>query len=371
MSMADFDARSLLDVPPFPAGGYAKLADRLAAILRTGNDVLPVQGEAIVALEAAATSLATPAVRALNVVTSPYGRMFGAWLRRGGAEVTDLVAEPGLPATTAAFAEALAARPDTNLVAVVHAESATGILNPLPEIARLAKARGALLVVDAVASAGGHALDVDALGIDVCAAGPQKSLGGPAGVSLLTVSEAAWRAIDRPDAPTGSILSLMDHRRLWLDTGRGALPGMPSALEWHALAAALDRFEAEGLEQAVDRHARAASAARAGLRALGLDLWIADPAQASHLVTAVRVPGGIDQAALVEAAGDAGIDAAVGVPGLVRLNHTGERARPAPVLGSIAALGRALARLGHTVDAEGAAERARAMLAETGNGRGA
>lgn len=356
--MAGFDPRVLLDVPPFPADGFAPLADRLGRILRTGNDVLIVQGEAIVALEAAAASIASPAVRALNVVTSPYGRMFGGWLGRGGAAVTDLVAEPGLPVRADAFGRALAADPGINLVALVHAESATGILNPLPEIARLAKRRGALLVVDAVASAGGHELDVDGLGIDIAVIGPQKSLGGSAGLSALSVSPAAWAAIDRPDAPLGSILSLVELRRQWLDAGRGALPGMPSALEFHALAAALDRVEAEGLDAAIARHRLAARAARAGLAALGAQLWIAAAESASNLVTAAKLPSGAGIDAFLRLVPpDSGIDRAVGVDGLVRLNHTGERARPGPVLAGVRAFGGALSALGLAADMA-AAERA-------------
>ncbi len=336
--MAGFDPRALLDVPPFPSDRYARLADRLAAIVGTKSDVLLVQGEAIVALEASATSLARPGLKALNIVTSPYGTMYGSWLRRGGADVTDLYAQPGMPIEAAAAENAFGIG-DFDLVALVHAESATGILNPLPEIATLARARGALLVVDAVASAGGHALDVDRLGIDICAIGPQKSLGGPAGISALTVSPAAWRALERTGAPTGSVLSLLDHKRLWLDSGRGALPGMPSALEWHALSAALDRFEAEGIDAAVARHAVAGKATRAAVRALGLPLWIADDAKASNLVTVVR-----DAEAVVSrpAIAEAGIDPAVGVAGLIRLNHTGERARRPAVEAMIDALCSAL-----------------------------
>ena len=78
----------------------------------------------------------------------------------------------------------MAALPSLDLVAAVHAETSSGILNPLPEIAALAKARGALLVVDAVASFGGHALDVDGLGIDVCVTGPQKAMGEPRRTTL-------------------------------------------------------------------------------------------------------------------------------------------------------------------------------------------
>ncbi|HQZ11842.1 MAG TPA: aminotransferase class V-fold PLP-dependent enzyme [Devosia sp.] len=352
------DWSPLLDAPSFPVDEYAVLADRLAALLDTSNVILLVQGEAIIALEAAATSLARPGLRVLNIVTSPYGALFGNWLRRGGAVVEDLVAPAGKPIAAAAVEAALASAL-FDLVSLVHAESASGILNPLPHIARAVRATGALLVVDAVASFGGHALDVDALGIDIAVVGPQKSLGGAAGVSALAVSARAWRQIEQPGGPTASVLSLLDLRAQWLDKGRGVLPGMPSPIEFHALAAALARFEAEGLDAAIARHTRAGAVTRAALKALGLAPWVPD-AEASNLVTAAVLPAGIDRASVLEALAPyaTGTAAAVG-PGtdaLLRLNHTGPRARFDTVLAIVVALGNALARAGASVDTGAAAE---------------
>jgi aspartate aminotransferase-like enzyme len=347
----------LLDIPPFPADGYGKLADRPAGLLRTRNDVLLVQGEAIIALEAVASSIARPGLKALNIVTSPYGGLFGHWLRRGNAAVTDLVAEPGKPITAPAVAAALDAQPDTALLALVHAESASGILNPLPEIAALAKTRGITIVVDAVASVGGHALDVDGLGLDIVVIGAQKSLGGSAGLSALSVSPKAWALIDRADGLEQSTLSLLDLKRNWLDRGRGALPGMPSALEFHALAAALDRVEDEGLDAIIARHAKAAAASRAGALALGLAPWV-EPAHASNLVTAAALPESVTLQDAMAALAPFGTAIAPGVgPGterLLRLNHTGPRARRDIVLGDIIALGQALRQLGHQADLDAA-----------------
>ena len=290
------DWRQVLDVPAYPATGYARLADRIAVLLRTRNDVLLVQAEAVIALEAVATSIASRQIHALNIVTSPYGKGFGEWLSRGGAQIVNLFAAPGLPVTVEAVEQALRNHPATNLVALAHAESATGILNPLPEIAQLARAAGALVVVDCVASFGGHALDVDAFGVDVAVIGPQKALAGSSGVSAISVSQSAWALIDRPDAPRQSILSLVDLRRLWLEAGRGVLPGMPSALEFYALESALDRVEDEGIDAVVARHARAASATRDGVRALGLSPWVDDACgvQSGHggAASRWRQPGG-------------------------------------------------------------------------------
>ncbi len=358
--MPDFARNSLLDLPPYPAAGYARLADRIAALIGTKNDVVFVQAEAVVALEAAATSLGTAGMRALNIVTSPYGELFGGWLTRAGVDVVELRAEPGLPIAVEAVAQALAGAGSVDLVALVHAESASGILNPLPAIARLAREKGALLLVDAVASAGGHELDVDALGIDIAVIGPQKGLGGPAGISALSVSQRAWQAIDRPDAPLHSVLSLVDIKRNWLDAGRGVLSGMPSALEFHALEAALDRVEAEGIAGTIARHVRAQRAARAGLEALGVRLWIGDEREASRLVTTILLPEGLDAHRLAEdeTAIAAGLTAGVGAVAskLLRLDHTGPRASRGTVLQGLRAVGHILNRAGIATDERAAEE---------------
>jgi aspartate aminotransferase-like enzyme len=255
--------------------------------------------------------------------------------------------------------QALEEAGDIDVLAIVHAESASGILNPLEEIVALAKARGILTVVDAVASIGGHALPVDALGIDIAVIGPQKSLAGPAGISAISVSEKAWQSLLHDYAPLGSMLSLLDQKRQWLEIGRGALPGTPPALEFFALEAALDRLEAEGVAAAVTRHAAAADATHEALKALGVHLWVPRN-QSSALVTAVRLPDGIAAAPLLVLAKRDGADLSAGVgPGaarLVRLNHTGQRASQQAVAANIEALGEALLASGQRVDLPAALE---------------
>ena len=349
----------LLDLPPFPPDANGQLADRVKRVLSTCNDVVFVQAEAILALEAAATSLSHPGRVALNVVTSQYGGYFGAWLRRAGTDVVTVTAEAGLPVTVEVVRAALEARPDIGLVAMVHAETSSGILNPLPEIAAIVRSHGALFLVDAVASVGGHQLDVDAMGIDVCVIGAQKALAGPSGLSMVSVSPRAWEAM-RP-LPASSNLSLFDLKTNWLDRGRGAVPGMPSALEFWALDAALDRVEAETLQLCIERHRAASSRTRAGLRALGATLWIEQDAVASTLATAVRIPAGLDGAALVDTArsGGASLSAGIGAMAdhIVRIEHTGQRATPTAVLQNLTAYAVALRRLGGSADLD-AMERA-------------
>ncbi len=300
-----------LDPPDFPAALYGPLADRIAALLGTRSDIVFVQAEALLALEAAAASLSRPGLVALNIVTSTYGTAFGTWLRKGGADVHDLAAEPGRPITVLEVEKALDNLPRVKIVAWTHGETSMGLVNPLDDIAALARAKGALCVVDAVASVGGHRLNLDA--IDVTVMGPQKALSGPAGVSLVCCNDRAWSHMEACSPPGPSMLSLTGIKRDWIDRGRGALPGTPPPLEFWALDAAISRAEAEGLDAIILRHGRAASAMRAALRALGLKLWIEDDDSASNLATTIQTPPNFDADALVKAAPDFG----------VKLNHAG------------------------------------------------
>lgn len=359
------DYSALLDIPNFPAERYAPLADRIGRLLGTLSDIVFVQAEALLALEAIATSVARPGLVAANIVTSPYGGYFSAWLRRGGVEVIDIVAEPGQPVAVSAVEAGIGALPKLDILAVVHGEAANGLLNPLAAVAAQARARGALLIVDAVASVGAHAVDIDGLGIDLLAIGPQKALGGPVGLSAVAVSPRGWAHIAATPSPSPSSLSLADIKANWLDRGRGALPGTPPPLEFWALEAAVARIEAEGLDALIERHQRAARAARAGLRALGIEPWVVADDAASALVTAVPVPAAIDADTLI------GEAAALGVPlgrgfgdiegRLVRIDHTASRAAFSSVQASLAALGAVLERRGVPVD-PGAAARAVATV---------
>lgn len=343
---------ALLDIPPFPAERYASIASRLGAILQTRNDIAMVQAEAIVALEAAATSIMRPGMKAINIVTSPYGRWFGDWMRRAGGEVVDVTATPARAIEVEAVSAAIEAHPDASVLSMVHAESASGICNPLPEIMALARIHDLLTIVDAVASVGGHELDVDTLEIDIAVIGPQKALAGPAGLSALSISPAAWNLILAPGALKNSTLSLSDLKP-WIDGGYGAPAGTAVPLEWHALDAALDRIKSEGLEEVITRHHRAASATRAGLAALGATCW-ADAGTGSNLVTTAELPDGISVDSLLAATAHFGQPLAAGVgPGaerLIRFTHTGQQARFETVTASISAFGHALKQSGHTVD---------------------
>ncbi|RDG36068.1 pyridoxal-phosphate-dependent aminotransferase family protein [Streptomyces corynorhini] len=356
----------LLDLPPLTAEHFAAVERRVAALLATGNDVVITQGEALLPLEGCVRGGARPGSTALNVVTGPYGQTFGDWLRDCGATVVDLEVPFHTAVTAAQVERALAAHPGIDFVSLVHAEAATGNTNPVAEIGEVVRAHGALFMLDAVASVAAEPLLPDAWGVDLCVIGAQKAMGGPAGVSAVSVSPRAWeRFAANPGAPRRSYLSLLDWKERWIDAGRRALPHAPAQLETLALEACLDRIEAVGLDAVIARHASAAAATRAGASALGggLEPFVHQAADAAPVATTLRTPAGVDAAELVAKAlaADPALPLIAGGGALagemVRVNHYGPHATPDTVRASLAALGAALGALGVPVD-QAAASRA-------------
>ncbi|MBQ0830320.1 pyridoxal-phosphate-dependent aminotransferase family protein [Streptomyces tagetis] len=352
-----------LDLAPMTAGHFAAIEDRVARLLDTRQDVVIMQGEALLPLEAAIRGTAGPDTVALNIVTGPYGQTFGDWLRECGATVHDLAVPFDTAVTAAQVRDAFAAHPEIGFVSLVHAEAATGNTNPVAEIGDVVREHGALFYLDAVASVGAEPVLPDAWGVDLCVIGAQKAMGGPAGVSAVSVSERAWaRMAANPGAPRRSYLSLLDWKERWTDAGRTALPHAPAQVEMVALEACLERVEEAGADAVMARHARAAAATRAGVLALGggLEPWVRDAREAAPVATTLRAPAGTDASALVARAlaADPALPLAAGGGALagemIRVNHYGPHAGRASVAACLAALGAALADEGLAADPEAA-----------------
>ncbi|MER6980095.1 pyridoxal-phosphate-dependent aminotransferase family protein [Streptomyces carpinensis] len=353
-----------LDLPPLSAARFASIEDRVARLLATEQDVVIMQGEALLPLEGAIRAAAGPGTTALNVITGPYGQTFGNWLRDCGATVYDLSVPYHTAVTAAQVREAFAEHPEIDFVSLVHAEAATGNTNPVAEIGEAVREQGALFYLDAVASVGAEPVLPDEWGVDLCVIGAQKAMGGPAGVSAVSVSERAWtRMAANPRAPRRSYLSLLDWKERWIDGGRKALLHAPAQLEMLALEACVERIEAAGLDAVMARHRAAAAATRAGARALGggLEPYVHQAAEAAPVATTLRAPSGVSASGLVAralAANPALPLAAGGGPlaeEMIRVNHYGPDATREVVEATMAALGTALAAdRGSEVDVTGA-----------------
>ena len=345
---------------------FRRTERKLAEIFRTENDILLMQGEAVLGLEAAARSLVKEGTPVLNLVQGIFGKGMGYWLKDFGAELHELEVPHNDAVEPADVESYLAEHPEIELVTVVHSETPSGTLCDVAAIGPIARAHGALTLVDCVSSVGGMPFRTDEWQLDVCVAGPQKCLAGPPGMSLMTVSDAAWERIaNNPSAPRASFLSMLDWKEQWI--GGEKFPFTPSVSDVHGVDAACDELLEEGLESSIERHARAAVACRAGVRAMGLELWPRSEAIAAACVTAIAVPDGLTDVqvrahcrerygVMISGGQDAG--------NLIRIGHMGPSARSLyPVVG-LAAVGRTLADLGATVDIGAGVDAALAELAD-------
>jgi pyridoxamine---pyruvate transaminase len=345
---------------------FGRTERKIGELYQTNQDILLMQGEAVLGLEAAARSLVRPGMPVLNLVSGVFGKGMGYWLRDFGAELHELEVAYNDAVDPGEVARYLDDHPEIELVTVVHCETPSGTLNAVEEIGPIAKEHGALMLVDCVSSFGGIPIWPDEWKLDVCVAGPQKCLAGPPGMSLMSVSADAWEAIRaNPAAPRASFLSMLDWKEQWIDGEK--FPFTPSVVDVHGVEAAADELLAEGLEASFARHALAGRACRAGVRAMGLELWPRAEQLAAPCVTAVALPDGLtDTRVRDECRSRYGvmISGSQGAGNLVRIGHMGPTARSLyPVVG-LAALGRTLADLGVRVAIGEGVEAALAELSE-------
>ncbi len=327
---------------------FARTTARAAELFRTKEDVILLQGEAILGLEAAGRACVRPGMEVLNLTSGVFGRGMGEWLGLWGATVHEVAVPFDDAVTVDAVEAALRAHPHVELVAVVHSETPSGTLNPVAQIGPLARAHGAVTLVDCVSSLGGMPFEADEWQLDICVAGAQKCLSGPPGITPLTVSRQAWALIEKnPAPPRHSYVSLLDWRDCYLREGR--FPFTPSVSDVFGLEACLDWVLRQGLEAAFRRHEIAARACRAGTTAMGLRLWPRNEAIMSTCCTAVALPEGLTDKQVREHARlryGVQLSAGQGAGNLVRIGHMGVTARSLyPVVG-LSALGRTLIDLG-------------------------
>ena len=273
----------------------AETIERLAQVCRTQNDVLLFTSSGVGAFESAVANLLSPGDRVLAVSQGEFGERWQAMAAVYGAEVTPLAYEWG-ETPRADDVEAALAETPADVVFVVHSETSTGVVCDLQAIAAAVKASGALLVVDAVSSLGAVPLETDAWGIDVVVSGSQKALMTPPGLSLATVSAAAWERSERSTSPR----YFFDWRRYRKALEAGSTPFTPAVATVAGLHAALGLILEEGLDNAFARHAALGRACREGAKAMGLELFSPDE-ERSAVVTAILTPEEANAKELVQA----------------------------------------------------------------------
>lgn len=291
--------------------------------------VLLYPGSGTAGFEAAIVNLLAPGDRVVATVAGDFGARFARVGDALGVVVHRLEVEWGGAVRGEQLREAIATQRDVKAVLLTHNETSTGVTQPLAELAAVAHEAGALVLVDAVSSAGAIPIEMDALGLDWVLSGAQKAWMCPPGLMISAISE---RALEVARANAGFPRFFWDAVAMAEASDQGDHPTTGPQTSLFAFDAALCAMQREGRESVFGRHARLAAHVRDGLTAMGLRL-LADPSFASHTVTAFYPPEGLTAAQFRDRLRErAGIEIAVGQGKLAdsvnRLGHMGWVGQP-------------------------------------------
>lgn len=266
----------------------AELTEKLKEFFQTKNDVVILTAAGTGAMEAAVVNTLSPGDKVLAVSIGAFGDRFAEIAEVFGADVVRLDFPPGQAADPEAIGEKLATTSGIKALLVTHNETSTGVTNDLAAISRVARQFNVLILADAISSIGAIDLPVDEWGIDVMVTASQKGWMVPPGLAMASVSPKAWEAHRVAKMPR----YYWDFSKAMSYLARGQTPWTPAVSVFFAFMEALKSMNKEGLANIIARHKRVGQYTRAGIRALGLELF-ADEKHASDTVTAVKVPPGV------------------------------------------------------------------------------
>jgi aspartate aminotransferase-like enzyme len=264
---------------------FPELVLGLRWAFQTQNDIIIYAASGTGGMESAIANLVSPGERVLAVSMGAFGDRFAEIAEAFGADVARYSLPWGEAADPEDIDDVLGRDSDITAVLITHNETSTGVLNPLESLAEVVKRHNRLLIVDGVSSIGSVDLPVDRWGVDVAITASQKGWMLPPGVTMLSVSKAAWQK----QVTTRSPRVYFDWGRAIKMQARGVNFSTPAVSILLGMHEALQMMREEGLPQIYKRHLRIASAFRAAATALGLRL-LANPEAVSPTVTAVYFP---------------------------------------------------------------------------------
>jgi aspartate aminotransferase-like enzyme len=274
---------------------FAAMLERILGGMKpyfgTTSDLAMITTAGTGGLEAAVVNTLSPGDRVLGVSIGSFGDRFAKIARTYGADVTKIEVEWGQAADPAALRDELRRDSSYRAVLLTHNETSTAVMNPIPELAAVIRetAPNALILVDSVSGLGAVPFEMDAWGIDVVVTGSQKAWMAAPGLAMIAASPRAWTAMETATMPR-LYLDLRTHRE---SHAAGQTPWTPAIAVVYQVDEGIRLMTAEGAESVFARHEACAAAARAGLRALGFELF-ADQRHASRTVTAATVPDDLD-----------------------------------------------------------------------------
>ena len=274
-----------------------EVCERLRQVFLTKNALtFPVSGTGMAGMECIAVNLIEPGDEVIVCINGVFGGRMKDVMERCGATVHTVEAAWGDVIPFDQISAALEQHPKSKLVGIVHAETSTGALQPLVGLAELVHSKGALLVVDAVTSLGGHDLRVDDWGIDAIYSGTQKCLSCPPGLAPVSFGDRALAVMDARKTKVQSwYLDVSMLRKYYLGGGGGRVYHHTAPINMtYALHEALAIVLEEGLETRIARHELMHKRLRAGLEAMGISYV---PKQSLHSLNCIHIPDGADDAA--------------------------------------------------------------------------
>ncbi len=276
---------------PVYGEAMVKALEDLKYVFQTKNDVLMFTSSGTGGMESAVVNLFSSGDKVLVAVTGNFGERWVKISNTYGLNVVKLEYDWGQKVDPNDIASALEKEKDIKGILITHSETSTGVVNDVEEIGKIVAATPAVLVVDAISGIGACELKTDDWKCDVVIAGSQKALMIPPGLAFASVSEKAWKLVDDSNLPK----FYFDYK-----TSRNALkktppqtPYTPAVSTIIGMGEALKMIKEEGLEHVLKRHQLLGNACRAGIKALGLELF-GEEDQRANSVTAIKSPEGIN-----------------------------------------------------------------------------
>lgn len=269
------------------------LAD-MQYVFRTTNPVVPLTSSGTGGLEAAIVNCVAPGSKVICLMAGRFGERWRSISKAFGIETVNVTAPYGEPIKPEQLEQALTAHPDAVAVCSTLSETSTGVGHDIEAYGKITSQTNTLLFVDAISGLGAMECRVDDWKIDVCVTGSQKALMMPPGLAFVAVGDRAWKAIDANPAARTFYFDLKKARAK-LETSD--TPYTPAHTLIRAMKVSLKKIRAEGIENIWANQARLAEAARAGFRALGLELFASRP---NNALTVVKMPANIDSTTLLD-----------------------------------------------------------------------
>ena len=330
------------------------VCEMLRMVFHTENKMtVPISSTGTGAMETACANVIERGDEVLIARNGYFGVRLGDIAERCGATVHLMDTPWGKSVDPQALRDELKKHPGLKAVGVVHAETSTGVLSEVKELVDVIHEAGALAIVDAVTSLGGHDMRMDDWGIDVCYSATQKCLGAPPGLAPISLSQEAMDVVvNRSTKVQSFYFNLQDLEAYWNQTRRAYHHTSPINMTY-ALRESLRMMMEEGLDNRIQRHARVAAGFRAGAEALGLTL-LAEEGHRLNPLTTVSIPEGIEdgkvRAALLN---DYDIEIGGGLGEFAgkawRVGLMGESARERNVFAVLSALENILSKEGYEV----------------------